>query len=48
MNVLVSIGFDCEFVGFVKVSGNDGKKRVFSNNPLGFADSEEFFLSDGV
>jgi len=26
--VLVSIGFEYEFVGFIEVSGNDGEKRV--------------------
>ena len=46
--VLVSIGFDYEFVGFVGVSGNDGEKRVFSNKPPSLVDSEEFFQSGRV
>jgi len=41
--VLLSIGFECEFVGFIEVSWNDGEKRVFSNKPPGLVDSEEFF-----
>ena len=41
--VLVPIGFESEFVGFIEASGNDGKKRVFSNKPPGLVDSEEFF-----
>jgi len=40
--VLVSIGFECEFVGFIEVSGNDGEKGVFSNKPP-VVNSEEFF-----
>ena len=46
--VLVSIGFECEFVGFIEVSGNDGEKKVFSDKPPGLVDSEEFFRSGGV
>jgi len=46
--VLVSIGFACEFVGFIEVSGNDGEKRVFCNKPPGLVDSEEFFQSCAV
>ena len=42
--VLVTIGFEYEFVGFIEVSGNDGEKRVFPNKPPGLVDSEEFFL----
>ena len=42
--VLVSIGFECELVGFIEISRNDGEERVFSTKPPGIVDSKEFCL----